>query len=202
MKKYSLILMALVASLLLIAQCGKPKGEWVAKIDGHPILLKDFNQRYQMYQLQLQQQPDYKPLSADDEKKLKAELLKNMIGEYLIVKQLKKEKFDKTDDAKAMIDQVLIQEYLKNKYAADLTVSQPEIDQFYKQNKAYFKNMDPTVAMQRIQYQLTVQKFQEKTAEIIDRLYGKAKIVKNETALVPVTLPGIPAVSNTEQTKK
>lgn len=202
MKKYSLILIALVSSLLLTAQCGKQKGEWVAKINGHPILLKDYNQRYQMYLLQLQQQPDYKPLSASDDQKLKAELLKNMIGEYLIAKQLKKEKFDKTADAKAMVDQVLIQEYLKNKFAADLTVTQPEIDQFYKQNKAYFKNMDPTVAMQKIQYQLTVQKFQAKTAEIIDRLYGKAKIEKNSAALVPVNLPGVPAVSNAEQKKK
>jgi hypothetical protein len=51
--------------------------------------------------------------------------------------------------------------------------------------------MDPEMAQQRIQYQLTLQKFEAKTSEIIEQLYMKSKIDQNPQALITVAMPSI-----------
>jgi hypothetical protein len=189
----------LLAALVLITQCAnKDNKNWVARVNGVTIPLNQFNQRYQMYMEQLQQsQPMLRGLTPDQEKQIKRELIKQMIGEKLIFNELKKDGFDKSKDMKDLYQQLCIQKYLEKKFTDDLSASQGEIEKFYNENRAQFRMMDPEEAQQRIHQYLLLQKFKMKTDELIDRLYDKAKVVKNEEALLPMNIPQIMPTFNT-----
>jgi len=183
MKKILMFITLGLASLFLL-QCGQKN--WIAKVDGEQISMEEFNKRYDMYMQMRMQQPQLKPLTMDEERLVKRELLKNMIGEHLIYKELKKEKYLQSKEVQDLFKQFIIQRYLEEKFASDIEVSSLEVEGFYNQNKRLFANMDPEMAQQRIEYQLKLQKFQERTAETIDKLYSKARIIQNDTAISPV----------------
>jgi hypothetical protein len=183
MKKTLMIIAVGLASLFLL-QCGQKN--WIAKVDGEMIPMEEFNKRYDMYMQMRMQQPQLKPLTMDEERLVKRELLRNMIGEHLIYKELKKEKYLQSKEVQDLFKQFVIQRYLEEKFASDINVSSLEVEKFYNQNRQVFANMDPEMAQQRIEYQLKLQKFQERTAEIIDKLYSKARIIQNDAAISPV----------------
>jgi hypothetical protein len=112
-----------------------------------------------------------------------------MVGEHLIYRELKKEKFDRSAEMRQLFQQFLIQKYLEQRIVSGLTVSPQEIDAFYNENKQYFKGMDPEQAQQRIQYQLTLKKFEAATSEIVDRLYAKAKVEQNDNIFLSGHVP-------------
>lgn len=193
MKKRIMIFLAGSFFILILAGTGCDQGgkDWAAKIDGHKLPLQDFNDRWDMYMQLYSSQPEAKSLTPQEEKQLKEELLKSMIGEYLVYEELKSEGFQNTPEGQEAVRQALINLYLQTKFGPEITVSQAEIDMAYNQNRERYRNMDPDYAAQSIQYQLAQQKFEMKTSEIIDRLYGRAKIEKNEEALVSLTIPQI-----------
>ncbi len=183
MKKSIFSVLLLVVAFLFL-QCGNKN--WVAKVDGDRISLDEFNKRYEMYMQMRMQQPQLKPLTVEEERMVKRELLKNMIGEHLIYKELKKEKYEKSKEVQDLFQQFIIQRYLEEKFAMDINVSSLEVEGYYNKNKQMFAGMDPEMAQQRIEYQLKLQKFQERTAETIDRLYSKAKVIQNDSAITPI----------------
>lgn len=176
--------LALLLPFLLLTACGKnDKTQWAARINGRPIPLEEFERRYNLYLETLRRQPGYRPLSPEETQLLRRELLKTMIGEALILRELKREGFDKRPEVRQLFNQFLVQKYLEERIVGTLTVSPQEVEDFYRRNRRFFQGIDPELAQQRIQYQLTLKKFETATSELVDRLYAKAKVEQNEEIL-------------------
>jgi len=182
-------LLFLYGFILIIFITCSGNNEWVAKVDGKIISKKDFDNRYRMYINTLSQQPGWRQLSFQEENMLKQEILKTMIGEQLVYKELKKEKFDKKPEVQQLFRQFLIQKYLEERLISKISVSTEEVEKFFKENKQYFKNMDPEMAQQRINYQLMLKKYETATSELIDKLYAKAKVEQNENIFLTSNAP-------------
>ncbi len=191
--KRTILAIFLAISALVLFQCG-PSKNWAAKVDGYKVPLEEFNQRFEMYMQMRQQQPGAKPMSVDEERMIKRELLKNMIGEHLIYKELKKEGFDKTKEVVDRLKAATLQLYLEQKFGTDLSVSSLEIEDFYNKNKARLAGLDPEQAQMQIENYLKGQKLQERTISMVDRLYSKARVIQNDAAISPTGMPAMPSV--------
>ena len=190
MKKTLIIALCAFVLTSLASGCAGKK-DWAAKINGKVIPMSEFLSRYDMYMEMRRQQAGNQPMSPDEERMLKREILKNMISEDLVYDELKREGFDQSKETKELFRTFLIQKYLEKKLLPEINITPEETDAFYRQNKDYFKGMDPEQAQQQVQYQLTLKKFQEKTSEIIERLYAKAKVDQNDQVFLPVSLPAV-----------
>lgn len=194
MKRTILLLMTL-SVIVTINYCGKKK-IWVAKIDSSTITLDEFNTRFEYYlKSKYVQNPEYIPQAQTDMEERRA-CLKDMINERLILEEAKKLKLDERDDVKNLMklytQQIIINAYIEEFLAEKIKVGDNEINAYYEKNKSEFRGVDPELAKRKIQYQLTLQKYDQKISEILDRLKGKYRIDENENAIRPImgTTPG------------
>jgi len=177
------------AVILFSLYCGKKK-IWVAKIDGEPISLDEFNVRFEYYlKSKYIQNPEYIPKARTDMEERRA-CLKDMINEKLILAEAKKLKLHKREDVKNLIklytQQIIINAYIEEYLSDDIKVNEKEISEYYEKNKAEFRGVDPELAKRKIQYQLTLQKYDRKISEILEKLRGKYRIEENENAIRPI----------------
>ncbi len=196
MKKTTIISMIIIFASVsfLLFNCNK-KAVTVAKIDSQKINLDEFNVRFEYYlKSKYVQQPDYIPRARNDMEERRA-CLKDMINENLILNEAKKLKLDKKEDVKNLIklytQQIIINAYIEQYLAGDIKVSKEEVEQFYRQNKSQFAGVEPELALKKIEYQLTLQKYDKKISEILDNLKGKYRIDINENAIRPIMGGGL-----------
>lgn len=196
-RKIIFIIITLLTGLLF-SYCGKKK-VWVAKIDGKKITLDDFNVRFEYYlKSKYMQNPEMIPQARADMEERKA-CLKDMINEALVLEEAKKLKIDKREEVKNLIklytQQIILNAYIEEFIGDSIKVSEEEINKYYNENRAQFKNVDPEFAKKRIEYQLTLLKYDKKISEILEKLRGQYKIEENENAIRPI-------ISSAPQTQK
>ncbi len=190
MKHLRIFMFIIFAAVILFSlYCGKKK-IWVAKIDGEPISLDEFNVRFEYYlKSKYIQNPEYIPKARTDMEERRA-CLKDMINEKLILAEAKKLKLHKREDVKNLIklytQQIIINAYIEEYLSDDIKVNEKEISEYYEKNKAEFRGVDPELAKRKIQYQLTLQKYDRKISEILEKLRGKYRIEENENAIRPI----------------
>ncbi len=189
MKRKIFLFFISILVLVSLLYCGKKK-IWVAKIDGEPITLDEFNVRFEYYlKSKYIQNPEYIPQARTDMEERRA-CLKDMVNERLILAEAKKLKLDKRENVKNLIklytQQIIINAYIEEYLSDDIKVDEKEVDEYYMKNKDEFRGVDPELAKRKIQYQLTLQKYDKKISEILEKLRGKYRIEENENAIRPI----------------
>lgn len=174
-----------------VSSCSSKK-DWVAKIEGEKITVEDFNIRFEYYlkskYMQIQR-PDLIPMARNSMEERKA-ALKDMINERLILKEARKMKLHKREEVKNLLklytQQIILNAYIEEYLAGDIKVGEAEINEFYNKNRSDFRGMDPEMAQRRIRYQLMMQKYDKKIAEVLNGLKNKYRIDENEEAIRPI----------------
>jgi vancomycin resistance protein YoaR len=166
-------------------QKNNQKGDtWVAKIDNITLTLDDLNREYNVHVFAL-------PLDEDQKKKYvedplnKKNFLKNLINEVLVFRKAVLEGYDKRKDIqdliKAVTRRAVVQVYLSEKLESKLSEpTDAQIESVYNQNKKLFANMDIEVARQQIKMQLLQRQYNDLLDDLIEKLKGEAKVVRNE----------------------
>ena len=161
------------------------KGEtWVAKIDNITLTLDDLDREFNVHVFAL-------PLDEDQKKKYvedplnKKNFLKNLINEILVFRKAVLEGYDKRKDIqdllKAVTRRTVVQVYLSEKLESKLSEpTDAQIESVYNQNKKVFANMDIEVARQQIKMQLLQRQYNDLLDDLIEKLKGEAKVVRNE----------------------
>jgi hypothetical protein len=161
------------------------KGEtWVAKIDNITVTLADLDREFNVYVFTL-------PLDEDQKKKYvedplnKKNFLKNLINEMLVFRKAVLEGYDKRKDIqdllKAVTRRTVVQVYLSEKVESKLSEpTDAQIESVYNQNKKVFANMDIEVARQQIKIKLLERQYNDLLDDLIEKLKGEAKVVRNE----------------------
>jgi len=185
----------------VLSYCGKKK-VWVAKINGKKITLDDFNVRFEYYlKSKYIQNPEMIPKARADMEERKA-CLKDMINEELVLQEAKKLKIDQKEEVKNLIKlytkQIILNAYIEEFIGEDIKVTEEEINKYYNENKSEFKGVDPEFAKRKIQYQLTLLKYDKKISEILEKLRNKYVIEENENAIRPI-MSGLPQTEPKQQ---
>jgi vancomycin resistance protein YoaR len=161
------------------------KGDtWVAKIDNITVTLDDFDREFNVHVFAL-------PLDENQKKKYvedplnKKNFLKNLINEMLVFRKATQEGYDKRKDVqdllKAVDRRTIVQVYLSEKLETKLSdPTDAQIESVYNQNKKVFANMDIEVARQQIKMQLLQRQYNDLLDDLIEKLKGEAKVVRNE----------------------
>jgi hypothetical protein len=169
------------------AQKAQGKGdEWVVKIENTVVSIDEFQREFKVHVFSL-------PLDGEQKKKYendvmnKKKFLANLINEYLIQKKALQEGYEKKkevqDILKAVTRRAIIQVYLNDKLEPKLTEPTDEqIETIYNQNKKLFANADIEVARQQIKYQLLQRQYNDLLDELIDKIKGETRVVRNDEA--------------------
>jgi hypothetical protein len=168
-----------------VQQKNPAKGDtWVAKIDNITISLDDLDREFNVHVFAL-------PLDEDQKKKYvedplnKKNFLKNLINEILVFRKAVQEGYDKRKDIqdliKAVTRRTVVQVYLSEKLESKLSEpTDAQIESVYNQNKKVFANMDIEVARQQIKMQLLQRQYNDLLDDLIEKLKGESKVVRNE----------------------
>ncbi len=171
----------------VIAQVNKSRktpSNWLVKIDGTVITLKDFEREFRVHVYSLPADKEQKKKYESNEIN-KKKFLTNLINEYLIYKKAIEEGYDKRpfvqDLVKAVTRRAIIQVYLNDKIEPKLKEpSEEEIEAIYNQNKKLFAGVDIDVARQQIRMQLLQRQYNQYLNDLIDELKGEAKVIRND----------------------
>lgn len=166
--------------------------KWVAKIDGSRISLEDFNTRYDYYLKSKFMDP--KEIEANRiNPEEKSQCLRDMINEQLIINEARKQKLHTKDEVKQLMkmytQQIVLQYYIDQNIGHRLNVSDPEIDNYYREKRAEFANLDPEMARNKIRYMLMLRKMDEELSVVLAKLNEKAKILRNESLISAFRVP-------------
>jgi vancomycin resistance protein YoaR len=161
------------------------KGDtWVAKIDNITIDYDDFEREFNVHVYALPLEEDQKKKYVEDQLN-KKNFLKNLINEMLVFRKAVQEGYDKRKDVqdliKAVTRRTVVQVYLSEKLESKLSEpTDAQIEAVYNQNKKVFANMDIEVARQQIKMQLLQRQYNDLLDDLIEKLKGEAKVVRNE----------------------
>ena len=176
-----------IMAILLIPQLSCNK-EWAAKInDSTTISMDEFNKFYYLQAKTLLNTDDIEEIDklAEDPRSDKTMFNKNNFLRYLVAQKLlyKKAMDDKNidrDDLNAYAEFTKIQSvnqyYLMKKFKDRIHVSDQEIDEAYRMNRAQFAGRTADEATMAIRQQLTARKFSYESNTYLENLLGEYKI--------------------------
>lgn len=195
-----LLLNIMLFLLIGIYSCSKKK-VWVAKIEKEMVTIDDFNVRFEYYlKSKYFQQPELIPIARNSMEERKS-ALKDMINERVILIEAKKLKFDKKQEIKDLIklytQQIVLNAYIEQKLAGSIKVADKDIDEYYNKNRAKFRDMDPDRVRFLINRELSMQLYEVKLREILEKLRDKYVIEENENAIRPIVGNMAPMMNET-----
>lgn len=198
--KFALLMNILLFLLFGMNSCSKKKA-WVAKIENEPITVEDFNVRFEYYlKSKYFQQPDLLPRARNSMEERKS-ALKDMINERVILIEAKKLKIDNKQEVKDMVklytQQIILNAYIEQHLAGSIKVNEKDIDEYYNKYRAKFKDMDPDKAKFLINRELSMQQYEIKLKDILDKLRDKYVILENENAIRPIISETSPIMGET-----
>ena len=176
-----------VMAILLIPQLSC-KREWAAKInDSTTISMDEFNKFYYLQAKALLNTESIEEIDklAADPRSEKTMLNKNNFLRYLVAQKLlyKKAMDDKNMDKDELNTyseftkmQSVNQYYLMKKFKDRIMVSDAEIDEAYRMNRAQFAGRTADEATMAIKQQLTARKFGYESNTYLENLLGEHKI--------------------------
>jgi hypothetical protein len=189
-----LALAFVISAILFSPGCGK--GEWIMKIDGTSLSIKELDELYYAHHKQILQQLKFDVTNEDVDKfaadfmtvkrlpTLNKEIFLNeVINQRLIYDKAVEAGMDSLPEVKAMIkiaqDTAVVQYYIREKFKNDLVVSDQEVEAFYNENRANFKMEPIDQAEKKIRQYLGSQKLLKKMKKFVDDLKDVARIEKN-----------------------
>jgi hypothetical protein len=194
MKKSIWILTVLSVISSTAISYSKPKSEsWMAKIDNEVITVDYFNKMYYTQnKIMLNLEKDEIDKIADDPSSLdpqvqqlvvKKSFLDQLVAQKVICNKALNDEFIDKEELKIIIEisrlQAISQYYMAQKLKGRITVTDQEVDKFYKENSNYFKGVpiDDNV-IEKIKQQIFMNKAKLESNEIIMDLLSEAKINK------------------------
>ena len=194
MKK--IIYAAIILSVILTAAISysKPKPEkWAAKIEDEVISIDEFNKMYYTQnRIMLNLEKDEIDKIAEAPSSLnpqvqhmvvKKSYLDQLIAQKVIYKKAMNDKSINRDELKTILEisrlQAVSQYYMAQKIKGKITVTDQEVDKFYKENKDYFKGVaiDDAV-IGKIKQQIFMEKAKIESNQIIIDLLAEVRINK------------------------
>lgn len=166
-------------------------GEWIAKISGDKIDYDKFNQFYYAQQKSIYNESNENiDKRAEDPNEVqrnpllnKSEFLENLIRQRLVYNKAVEEGVLKSKEVEALVEMakeaVVVGYFVKEKFQDEITITDEEVAEVYKKQKARFKGAPIDQAEQYIRQQLSQQKLQLKLREFVDALRDEEKIEKN-----------------------
>jgi hypothetical protein len=192
-KKLSLLMFILTTALL--ASCNNDP--WVAKIDGKPITLNEFEEYYyanhsMLYGKKTHEEID--KLAADpgalqQNPFLKRDnALKDLIRQKLMMKVIAEDKeFNKDPDFKALAElsriSIVVNKYSEKKFTGEIDVTPAEVQAEYEAHKDEYANAPANQVESYIKQKLQYQKVQDLNDKLVDDLKSSHKVVKNDEVL-------------------
>jgi hypothetical protein len=175
---------------LIVAQAAQKntakQNDWVVKIENTVITADEFQREFYVHVFSLPLDGEQKKKYETDEMN-KKKFLTNLINEHLVYRKALQEGYDKRrevqDMLKAVTRRTVIQFYLNEKLEPKLKdPTDEQIEAIYNQNKKLFANVDIDVARQQIKLQLLQRQYNDHLDELIDKLKGETRVVRNEEA--------------------
>ena len=169
------------------AQKAQGKGdEWVVKIENSVVSLDEFQREFKWHVLSRQMDDEQRKKYENDVMN-KKKFLTSLINEHLIQKKALQEGYEKKKEVqdllKMMSRRAIIQVYLNDKLEPKLTEPTDEqIETIYNQNKKLLANVDIEVARQQIKFQLLERQYNDLFEELIDKIKGETRVVRNDEA--------------------
>ena len=184
-KIFSFLLLIILAAS--IGACAK-KGDWAVKIDDEVITIDEFYSYYYTQNSILLNKTKKEVDELADDKSIENHptLNKNNFLDYLISRKLlyrkafNDEAINKKDLEKVteiFTLQGVATYYLTKKFKDDISVTDDEIDKFYKNNPKIFRGVPINDdVINKIRQQLFMQKFEQKSSEFVMELIAESQI--------------------------
>jgi len=189
--KIKKILTVFIAMFILTSMGSCKKDNWAVKIDDDVITIDEFNNYYytQNKIILNKSKKEIDELAKDPAYKEHPTLNKNNFMDFLISRKLLYKKALSDDSlSKDVIETVtdlftlqgVSTYYLTEKLKDEVSVTDNEIDDFYKKNRSLFKGVpiNNDIA-ERIKQQIFLQKFEQKSSEFVMELIAESKVVKD-----------------------
>jgi hypothetical protein len=190
------IFMAVILSVILSAtiSCNKFKSDnWVAKIEYDVISVDDFNKMYYTQnRIMLNLEKDEIDKMAADPSTLnpqvqqlviKKSFLDQLVAQKVIYNKAMADESINKDELKTIMEisklQAVSQYYMSQKLKGKISVTDQEIDKFYKENQKYFKGVPVDDSLiGKIKQQIFMEKAKLESNEIIMNLLAEVRINK------------------------
>jgi hypothetical protein len=189
------IFMAVILSVILSAiSCNYFKSNnWVAKIEDDVISIDDFNKMYYTQnRIMLNVEKDEIDKMAADPSTLnpqvqqlviKKSFLDQLVAQKVIYNKALNDESINKDELKTIMEisklQAVSQYYMAQKLKGKITVTDQEIDKFYKENTKYFKGVPVDDSLiGKIKQQIFMEKAKLESNEIIMNLMAEVRINK------------------------
>jgi len=192
--KISLSLLAVITAMTILS-CDKiGSGGWAAKIDDDSISIEEFNNFYYTQNklaLRVDSNEDVDKMAKNTENLnaqarqtlVKANYLDFLISQKLVYQKAINDKDIDQDELNTIIElskmTTVSQYYMGIKLKDQIEVSEAEVEQFYNQNRKYFKGAPLTEAViNQVKQQIFMRKASVKSNEYIMNLLAESKVNK------------------------
>lgn len=182
------IALALIAFIPVLYLSSCKKGDVAVKIDDEKITIPEFNNYYYMQNklLMNMDKAEIDKVADDPQIENHPTLNKSRFLDFLISRKLLYEKAMKDDkinkeELKTIVELAQMQAaatyYLTEKLGSEITVSDKEADEFYRQNPQLFKGVPVNDAViDQIKRQIKMQKLEQKSNQYIFDVMAEHKI--------------------------